>query len=207
MRTRVAWRLACGAAAVVLVSAWCGCAGPASRQGLMETARTAPTSAQRYEALVHLKGHVDASMRPDLEIILAQELDPASRALAAELLGEIGDPASAPELSRSVRADTRGVVRQKALDALAAVQGAAAADDIQYALHSDPEPAVRANAAVLARKHLPQADATPLLLAALKDHAAVVRLQASAMLEELTGLKAAPNAESWQSALAAAQKP
>jgi HEAT repeat protein len=201
------WRLVCLAAAVALVGASAGCAGLSSRQHLIQTARTAPVQADRRAALAELKGRTQPWMREDLEAVLAQELDPTSRAAAADLLGEIGDAASAPELRRSALTDTRWLVRQRALDALAKVQGTGAAADIQNALHSDPDPEVRREAAVLARKYLTQADATPLLLAALRDHSTVVRLQAGAMLEELTGLHPAPDAESWQKALAAAQKP
>lgn len=200
-------RLACLAAAVALVGVSFGCSGLPPKQQLIRTARTAPAPADRREALVELKGRTEPGMRQDLEAVLSQELDPASRALAADLLGEIGDAASAPELSRSARTDTRWIVRKRALDALARVQGAGAADDIQYALHNDPDPEVRTEAAVLARKCLPRADAVPLLLGALRDHSSVVRLQAAAMMEDMTGLHVAPDAESWQKALAAAQKP
>ena len=207
MRCSGAWRLACLMAAVALLSALVGCNGLSSKQRLLQTARTAPTVTERGKALAALKGRTEPWMRQDLETVLGQELDPTSRALAAELLGEIGDPASAPELSRSARTDTRWLVRQRALDALAKVEGAGAKDDIQSALRTDPDPEVRREAAILVRKYLTQEDATPLLLAALRDHAAVVRLQAAAMLEELTGLHPAPDADSWQKALAAAQKP
>ena len=194
-------------AALALAGVSLGCSGLASGQQLIRAARTAPVTEDRRQALIELKGRTEPGMRQDLEAVLSQELDPASRALAADLLGEIGDAASAPELSRSARADTRWIVRRRALDALARVQGAAASDDIQFALRNDPDPEVRTEAAVLARKSLPQADSVPILLGALRDHSSVVRLQAAAMLEDMTGLHVAPDAESWQKALAAAKKP
>jgi len=208
MRRNTMWWSVVLWTALGLGSVLCGCGGLHGKGGsLIKVARTGRTASDRREALAALKGRAEPYMRQDLEIILAQELDPAGRALAADLLGEIGDAAAAPELSRSVRLDTRWIVRQRALDALATVAGAAAADDIRHAALKDPRPEVRAEAVLLARRHLPRADAVPLLLETLSDRAGVVRLQTSAMLEELTGLRAAPDAESWRRALEAAGNP
>ncbi len=208
MRLSGLWRCACLAAALALAGVGLGCGMiPTAPGTLMEQARSAPSAAERRQALAELKGRVEPGMRVQLETILATELDPASRALAADRLGELGDAASGPELSRSVRSDTRGVVRQKALAALGAVLGAGAADDIKYVLHNDPDPEVRLEAVIQARKCLASVLAVPLLVEALSDRAAAVRLEASAMLSELTGLNAAPNPDAWKAALQAAQKP
>jgi HEAT repeat protein len=202
------WRCgACASAALVLACLCFGCAAFRSPKTLMDRARNAPTLSQRRQALTELRGRVDPSMRADLEAVMARELDPASRAIAADLLGEIGDPASAPELRQSARADTSWAVRKRALEALAKVQGAKSADDLRYALANDPDPEVRQEAVLLAAHNLPAAQAQPLLLDALSDRADVVRLQADAMLSRLTGLSAAPNAGSWKAALQAAGKP
>ncbi len=208
MRLSGVFRRACLAAVLVLTVGSLGCGVlPTSPATLLKTARSAPSAPERRQALAELRGRTAPDMRPELEAILATELDPASRALAADLLGEIGDPASGPELSRSVRTDTRWVVRKRALAALGKVLGPGAVNDIQYALRNDPEPEVRMEAVLQAGHRLATMDAQPLLLEALSDRAAVVRLQASAMLAQLTGLSAAPNAESWNAALQAAQKP
>jgi HEAT repeat protein len=204
MRSMALERLVCFAGAVALAGLTLGCGiFPTSTQKLIQTAMTDPSPQERGEALAALKGRTQPGMRQDLEAILARELDPASRALAADLLGEIGDPASVPELRASARTDTRGVVRERALEALGKVLGPDALDDIQYALRNDPEPDVRAGAAALALQCLRPEDARSLLLEALGDRAAVVRLQASAMLAKLTGLNVAPDAESWRKALQA----
>ncbi len=98
-------------------------------------------------------------------------------------------------------------MRKKALAALGTVLGAGAADDIKYALRNDPAPEVRLEAVIQARKCLASVLAVPLLVEALSDRAAAVRLEASAKLSGLTGLSAAPNPEAWKAALKAAQKP
>jgi len=208
MRRSIVWRWAVLSVALGLGGVLFGCSVlPRSGESRIKVARTGPTPTERREALAALRGRAEPYMRQDLESVLAQELDPAGRALAADLLGEIGEAASAPELSRSVRLDARWIVRMRAMDALVEVQGAGALDDVHHALLNDPQPEVRAEAVLLARRRLKKADAVPLLLEALRDRASVVRLQASAMLKELTGLSAAPDADSWQEALKAAGNP
>lgn len=195
-------RIFCLLAALAIAPLGAGCGlVPRSGRALLRKARTAPDPEQRRRALLELRGRLQPQMREDLEAVLANELDPATRAVAADHLGELGDPAAATELRRSVRADSYWVVRKRALGALAEVLGSEVRVDLEYALENEPNARVRARAVVLAPQYLPEREAVEMLTRALEDSTPVVRLRAANRLAALTGMSAPPQAESWREML------
>jgi HEAT repeat protein len=145
-------------------------------------------------------------MRQKLEEILNRERDAACAALAAELLGEVGNPDSVAQLRRSARGDPYWIVRQRALESLGRLLGSAVAEDIEAALANDAEPQVRAAAVSVAYEQLAgheEQELIEILDKALADEAVEVRLRASRLLSDLTGLTAEPDRESWRAARAA----
>jgi HEAT repeat protein len=167
----------------------------------LATALTAPRAEKRREALVALRGRTTPGMREGLETSIAHELDPAARAVAVDLLAEIGDPASADELRVSLKSDTHWVVRERVVVALGQLLGAQVAPDLEYVLGNDQDMQVRSQALQVAFEHMGGEDAIPLLLGALDDPATAVRLRAASLLEALTGLSAPPTADGWRRAL------
>jgi len=146
----------------------CGCGlFPASPDRLLARARTAPAAEDRREALLELSGRTSPQMREDLEAILTGEQDAAARAVAAQLLGQLGDAEAADVLRESVRRDSVTLVRQRALEALAGLTGAQAESDLRDVLSKDAEPEMRAAAVALAGTHLGREQAVALLLEAL----------------------------------------
>jgi HEAT repeat protein len=189
--------------AIVLAFGHClGCQvfGPSGEQ-LLTQSRVGLTADARREALAALRGHAKPWMRQDLEAVLEHELDPATRALAAELLGAAGEAAAADALRAALHGDAQPLVRQRALSSLAALLGEGSLDDVRYALTGDADPQVRALAADLAGKRLRREAALPLLLDALQDKSPLVRVKAQQSLEKLTGLSAPPDRQSWEKAL------
>jgi len=186
---------------LLLLSAGCGVFGP-SEAKLVRVARNAPEAHRRREALARLRGRQRSWMRADLEGVLRSEVDPAGRAIAAEMLGELGaDAGTVAELRETARRDVQWVVREAAIVALGRILGAEVAEDLAYALANDAEPQVRAAALEVADDHLAGSARDrliELLDLALLDDSTLVRLRASRLLSHVTGLSAPPDAESWR---------
>ena len=148
----------------------------------------------RRQALLEVEPTQGApDVRKAVEGILANDLDPTTRGLAADALGRLGSRESAAELRLSARKDVHWVVRQRALRALVQILGGDAAEDIELSLKSDPAPAVRVEAVKLAAKTLDSKKAALLLVESLKDTAGEVKLTAHAELKVLTGADFSPN--------------
>jgi len=183
----------------------CGIFGPSDR-ALVRRMRFDDSTEARRKALLKLRGRVKPRMRLDLEWVLAYELDPSTRALAAQVLGELGDARSVQPLRESVRRDVSWVVRQRALHAMGQLLGPRVGEDLEYVLGNELRPEVRIEALEVARERL--AGEAPdrlqeLLLTGLADPSAAVRLKAHAILAEWTGRSADPNPRSWREALQA----
>lgn len=146
---------------------------------------------------------VTPEMRLPLERILKTDREPSVRALTADVLGQLGLRASAPELRQSLKLDVHWTVRERAATALADILGAAARDDIEHVLSHGQEPCVRRTAVALAATRLDGTDARKLLLDALKDEDPAVRIQACFALKGLTGKDLPPNYEDWKKGLGA----
>lgn len=171
---------------------------------LVAAMRLGKTPEVRRQALLKLRDRARPAMREDLEIVLSRELDPSIRALAAQVLGELGDADAVAALRDSLRGDPSWVVRERALAALARLLGSEVGEDLEYVLEREPRPAVAVKALELAREHLAEKEPDrllKLLMAALGDASPAVRLRADALLKELTGLSAAPDPVSWRKAL------
>lgn len=200
---RQATAAAAGMLVVALLCVQClGCGMFSRSEGaLLTRVRTGATARERHAALLALKGRVQPWMREDLQAVLAHELDASTRALAAQMLGELGDPAAADELRLSVRQAEPWIVRGRALQALAVLLGPRVDEDLRYVLENEPDKQVRVAAVELACTHLPRDAATAFLLDALEDRSPAVRLKAGLLLHELTGRSAPPERQSWQEAL------
>jgi HEAT repeat protein len=187
----------------VLVSAQCLSCGllPRSEDRLLAVAQSGATSAHRRDALLQLRGRLDSRMRQDLEAVLARDVDPANRAVAAQMLAELGDPAAAAALKTSLRRDVSALVRRRSLAALAGLLGPQAAEDLRHAVADDPAPEVRALAAELAPEQLSREEAVAFLLDALNDSSTLVKVKAQGALHELTDVSAPPDRQSWNKAL------
>ncbi len=194
--------------ALALILVWsCGCGifGP-SDTTLVRRMRFGESSEARREALVELRGRVKPRMRLDLEWVLAYELDPSTRALAAQTLGELGDVRSVEPLRDSLQRDVSWIVRDRALGALGRLLGPGVADDLDRVLREESRPEVRVEALEVGRQCLAQQAPDrlrELLLAGLADASDAVKLKAHAVLAEWTGLSADPDPASWREALKA----
>ncbi len=192
---------------VIGLTLLCGCGifGPSDR-ALVREMRFGGSAEARREALLKLRGRVKPRMRLDLEWVLAYELDPSTRALAAQVLGELGDVRSVEPLRESVQRDVSWIVRQRALRAMGRLLGPRAGDDLEYVLGNEFRPEVRIEALEVARERL-AAEAPDrlqeLLLTGLADPSVAVKLKAHAILAEWTGRSAEPNPRSWREALQA----
>ncbi len=148
------------------------------------------------------KGISSADLHKAVEHILATDVDPSARALAADVLGELALPAHAEQLSLSLRQDSQWIVRRRAARALVKIKGSEAAQDIALCLKNDPHPFVRVEAIELAASALEPKRAAELILEGLKDEALEVRLAAYLTLKDLTGLQVpTEDYELWQVAL------
>jgi len=119
------------------------------------------------------------------------------RAAAADLLGQLGRPEAVPQLRAAAQADAQWLVRVQALAALVAILDEAAGDDLRHTLQHDPDPQVRVKAVQLAGSRSRSADLTELLLEALKDRDAAVRVEACLCLQRLTGKSHPPDFLTW----------
>jgi len=193
------------ALAAVLTAVLVVALGCASSDRLLKVARTAPVPQERRDAMLHLRGRVRPDMREGVEAVLLTDGDPATRALAAQALGDLADPAAAPALRRSLDGETYALVRQRALEALVRLPNVPVAADLREVLAADRSDEVRAAAVRLSASALDVSAATPLLLAALEDSSALVRIEAQRSLRKLTGLDAPPDRARWEEALKAQQ--
>jgi hypothetical protein len=191
-------------ACLLLVFCWGCTASSARRDELLTAMRIGKSPEARQEALLELRDYARPWMRQDFEAVLAYELDPTTRALAAQVLGELGDLAAADALRASARRDSVWVVRRRALVALTELLGSHASDDLEYVLQTERQPEVVVTALELAHEHMAEEDLaglTDLLLAALAHRSPAVRLRAGTLLHDLTGLSAAPRPDAWRRAL------
>lgn len=205
MRTR-SWRII-----VVAVVAWAplvaaGCAGSSARNPeslALASLRSRDAAAQR-EAFLELEGPLSPALREAGEAILARDVNPMMRALAADALGRCGASESAGELRLSVQQDARWVVRKRALAALVAVsqEDGGEGEILAAVLANDPHPNVRVEAVELAGRTLPADRATGIIAGAMRpDEADAVIIAAHSWLTRLTGRDIPPtDYERWQEA-------
>lgn len=162
---------------------------------LLARARTADAVEERRAALVELKGRRKLWMRDGLERILRGEHDPACRALAADILGELANPVSVEQLRLSAQRDPEWVVRAGALAALGRILGKEVREDVEYALDNDSEPQVCAEALSVAYRTMSigaRDELTPILEKGLTHGPPLVRLRAARLLELITGRPVSP---------------
>ncbi|MEO6598733.1 MAG: HEAT repeat domain-containing protein, partial [Polyangiaceae bacterium] len=126
--------------------------GEASAKSAVNAALKDDLGTVRRAALAAL----DASAPESKEAVIAllkTESDWALRATAVDALGRVGsgsrDPSVVAALSQSATQDAFAIVREAALQALVAVDAAAAQRVLQASHDNDPEPRVKARAQVL----------------------------------------------------------
>ena len=124
----------------------------ASAKGALSAALGDELGSVRRAALSALTASAPES-KDGVIALLKTEPDWALRATAVETLGRVGDgshdPAIVAALSQSAAHDPFAMVREAALQALVAVDGAAAQHVLQQSHDSDPEPRVKARAQAL----------------------------------------------------------
>jgi HEAT repeat protein len=190
--------------AAAAISSGCGLWGP-SRTEALHTAVRSGSGQHLRTALRKARQEPTPGMEADLLQVLRADVDPVSRALAAEALGELGSTQAVQGLRRAARNDASWLVRSRALQGLVNALGRKAAGDLQHALQNDPASTVRAEAVKMAARALPGQNGRALLLEALKDQASDVRLQAQVELKRRTGLDAPPRYEAWKAELQKAE--
>ena len=142
----------------------------------------------RREALLRLRASdVTPAVRAAVLRVLSTDVDSVARALAADALARLGERAGVDELRLSARRDAAWPVRKRALEALAALLGPDAEEDIEHSLAKDPNPTVRVAAVKLAARNLAPQRAASVILAGLKDTQTVVVLAAHRWLREIVG--------------------
>lgn len=183
--------------------AGCQQVGRGRRVEKMQHRLESGAAAERIEVLKRIRRNPPANLRPALEYILAEDSrHHVARSLAAEALGNLGDPNSTERLRRALERDIDRLVRKKALIALVDIHGEAAEEDLSYAVKKDPAPLVRITALDLAVLNLEQRESLGLLKEAVDDQAEVVRLAAYDHLRDLTDLDLPPDARTrWREEL------
>ena len=100
--------------------------------------------ADRREALRRLKApEVTPAVRAAVVRVLRTDVDSVARARAADALARLGQRSTVDELRRVAHWDTAWPVRKRALQALAALLGPDAEEDIVLSLTKDRHPSVR----------------------------------------------------------------
>jgi len=164
-----------------------------ARAGLRS--RSAP---ERRETLEDLKDRPVAGVRKDVEQVLSTDIEPANRALAADVLGLIGMRESLDGLRVWAGRDRSPLVRGRALRALARIQVWRSGADLQVALQKDADAGVRVEAINLACRFLQPERAAEIILDGLKDKDKAVQVTAYHSLARLTGRDLPPNdLEGW----------
>jgi hypothetical protein len=121
---------------------------------------------------------------------LLHDPSPRVREQAAQILRNLGDKESAPEM-KALLADQDARTRRRAIQALGAAEARDAARDIGRSLVSDADDQVR-EAAAGALRQLKSQEAEDFLIEALKDRNIAVRAEAIAGLGEIGATAAAP---------------
>ena len=153
---------------------------------------------QRRETLEDLKDRPTCGVRKDLERVLSTDLEPANRALAADVLGLVGMQESLGELRISAGRDRSPLVRKRALRALARIQVWRSGADLRVALGKDADPGVRVEAINLACRFLQPKAAAEVALEGLKDKDKAVQVTSYHSLCRLTGRDLPPSdQEGW----------
>lgn len=169
-----------------LLMSGCGMLGARSREERILAGLGSADQAEKRDTLLGLEGDVTRPVRDAVERILATDVDPATRAFAADALGRLGRWASTLELRRSAREDSDGRVRARALRAMIEILGGIAAEDLEYSLKNDPDAGVRLAAIQLAAKALEGKPAALLMVEGLRDEAPEVKLGAYLALRDIT---------------------
>lgn len=184
---------------VLIFAAVClgGCAlfGPGPEEELREVAAGTDHEEKR-ELLQEIEP--TPAMFPTLAGMLKREPDPTVRAMAAQAIGELQWPEAVDELRDAVRKDPHWIVRQRALAALGKIIDGEMRDDLEYVLRNEPDQRVRVEAVRLAAEWLPPDAASEMLLSALQDDAAAVRLRAASELQKMTDQALPPRYEPWE---------
>ena len=153
------------------------------------------SSNRDYDAIertARLVTAIGSSAVPPLAMRLASDPSPRVREGAAEILGDIADPAAILPLTSALRGDTDGEVRREAAEALGTIRDPAAIPALSGVLAGDPAADVRA-AAAKALGRIGEASALSPLLAALRDEKdADVRASAALSLGRIGSPNAAP---------------
>ena len=187
-----AWILAAVGAAALLMGG-CGMLGGRTHEERILAALRSEDRADGRKTLLDLEGQATPAVREAVERILATDMEPRTRAIAADALGRSGMQECAAELRQSAREDSHWIVRVRALRALVQILGSRAAEDLEFSLKNDPDPTVRVEAVKLAAPVLPEREAARLIVEGLKDRAQEVKLAAWLELENLTGQEISPN--------------
>ena len=153
-----------------------------ARTGLRST-----DSLERRQTLEKMKSDAPLALREDVEQVLGTDVEPANRALAADVLGVIGMRESLNQLRLYAVSDSSWLVRVRALTALTRIQGWRSSGDLQVALEKDPDATVRVEAVNLAAERLQSKSAAELIVRGLKDRDSAVRVAAYQKLVRLTG--------------------
>ncbi len=156
----------------------------------------------KIKVLEDIKDDPAAGLRIALESVLAADRNHMVRALAAEALGNLGDPESVERIRFALRRDIQPIVRKYSLIALAKIRDEAVKEDVVRTVQIDDAPLVKITALDLAVAILDYKQKIQILQSAIDDEAEIVRLVAYNHLIELTGLDIPPDAPSlWQKEL------
>ena len=185
---------------LALVTTGCGLFGPTPQQRVQQ-AGDLQDSIEKRATFLELAAEPHPAMRPELQRLLREDRDPTIRALAAEALGRLGTQQDAQSLRRAVRNDPHWLVRKRALTRLSRILEAQVTKDLTYVLQNDPNALVRAEATNQALMRSGEQDLYPVLMQALEDRSAAVRLLACLELQTLTGGSLPPARGPWQTYL------
>ena len=181
----------------IIILGGCSVFGPSAEQRKLKALRS-DRSRRRLSALKKVKRKPTPRMRVELEQILATDVNPSARALAADALGKLANKESVEHLRLSTHRDRAWTVRCRALRALVGILQGAAADDLKKVLRRDPHPTVRVEAIKLSSSLEDKQVRGGLLLEGLKDNEKAVKLTAYRELQDMTGENLPPDdLEKW----------